>query len=226
MDEQQNLAIEHAVKGKVIYLLAFVALVQFGYTITAYGKAALVGYQVLYASMLAAGVVVGRDSRAHVLTLIGTGILYLTAGMFYAADPSATWAVFVTYLSLIPYLGMLIIVLGRFLAIAKTITRDVMYAAVALYLLLGAMFVPIYGLLDVLIPNSLRDSAAPDGVVPWQQLIYFSYTTLTSSGYGDILPVSWWARSLANIEMIVGMLFIAVVMSRLVALYAAKNEQA
>ena len=83
----------------------------------------------------------------------------------------------------------------------------------------------VHGLLDVLIPGSFRDGTFPDAPVQWQQIIYFSYTTLTSSGYGDILPVSWWARSLANLEMIAGVLFITIIMSRLVALYSENRGE-
>lgn len=221
MTSKTDLALEHNVEGKVIYLLAFVTLVQFTYPITANGSVALTAYVILYASMLAVGILLGRDSRFHTIFLAVTGISYLIASLIYASAPTATWAVITTYITLVPYLGMLLWILGRFLAIAKTITRDVLYAAVALYLLLGAIFVPIYGLLDYMIPNSFRDGTFPDAPVQWQQFIYFSYTTLTSSGYGDILPVSWWARSIANLEMITGVLFITIVMSRLVSLYNA-----
>jgi hypothetical protein len=173
--------------------------------------------------MLAVGILLGRDSRFHALFLLFTGVTYLGASLVYASDPTALWAVITTYITLIPYLGMLIWILGRFLSIAKTITRDVLYAAVAVYLLLGAIFVPIYGLLDIFIPNSFRDGTFPDAPVQWQQIIYYSYTTLTSTGYGDILPVSWWARSIANLEMITGVLFITIVMSRLVSLYKSEK---
>ncbi len=219
MTSKNDLALEHAVEGKVIYLLALIVLVQFAYPITANGTFTLTTYVILYASMLAVGILLGRDSRFHTIFLMVTGISYLTASLIYASMPTAIWAVITTYIALIPYLGMLIWILGRFLVIAQTITRDVLYAAVALYLLLGAIFVPIYGLLDFLIPNSFRDGTFPDAPLQWQQFIYFSYTTLTSSGYGDILPVSWWARSLSNLEMITGVLFITIVMSRLVSLY-------
>ncbi|HNO32460.1 MAG TPA: potassium channel family protein, partial [Anaerolineales bacterium] len=165
------------------------------------------------------GILLGRDSRFHTLFLMVTGISYLAASLIYASMPTAIWAVIITYITLIPYLSMLVWILGRFLVVVQTITRDVLYAAVALYLLLGAIFVPIYGLLDFIIPNSFRDGTFPDAPVQWQQFVYFSYTTLTSSGYGDILPVSWWARSFANLEMITGVLFITIVMSRLVSLY-------
>lgn len=223
MTSKKDLALEHAVAGKVIYLLALIVLVQFAYPITANGALALTVYVILYASMLAVGILLGRDSRFHTIFLLVTGISYLVASLIYASNPNAIWAVITTYITLIPYLGLLIWILGRFLVIAQTITRDVLYAAVALYLLLGAIFVPVYGLLDFLIPNSFRDGTFPDAPVQWQQFIYFSYTTLTSSGYGDILPVSWWARSLANLEMITGVLFITIVMSRLVGLYNSEK---
>ncbi len=225
MPNRSDLALEHAVQGKVIYLLALIVLVQFAYPITAYGTLALIAYELLYASMIVVGILLGRDSRFHTVFLTITGILYLSDSLLYALHPGATWAVFLTYLALIPYLGMLLWILGRFLAAVQTITRDVLYAAVALYLLIGAIFVPIYGLLDVLLPGSFRDGTFPDAPAQWQQLIYFSYTTLTSSGYGDILPVSWWARSLANLEMIAGVFFITIVMSRLGSLDAENKGQ-
>jgi hypothetical protein len=225
MPHHVNLALEHAVEGKVIYLLALIVLVQFAYPITAYGTLALIAYELLYASMIVAGILLGRDSHFHTAVLAATGIIYLSASLLYARNPGATWVVGITYLALIPYLGMLVWILGRFLTIVQTITRDVIYAAVVLYLLIGAIFVPIYGLLDLLIPGSFRDGTFPDISVQWQQLIYFSYTTLTSSGYGDILPVSWWARSLANLEMIAGVFFITIVMSRLVSLYSERKGE-
>lgn len=217
--------IEHAVKGKVIYLLALIGLVQFGYPITAYGQWALILYQFLYASMIIAGVIVGRDSRRPMRLLATSGFIYFIAGMYYSLNPAATFAVFIAYLALIPYLSVLVWVLLRFLSIVRTITRDVIYAAIAVYLLLGAIFVPLYGLLETLLPASFRDSSR-EGMVQWQQLIYFSYTTLTTAGYGDVQPVTWWARSLANVEMVVGVLYITIIMAQLVGLYVAAKTAA
>jgi hypothetical protein len=224
LSKSSDLALEQAVEGRVIYLLALIALVQFGYPITAYGTGALIAYEILYASMIVVGIIVGRDSRRHVAFLAATGFTFLAASMFYAFNPTATWAVFLTYVALVPYLIMLVWILARFLSIARIITRDVLYAATAIYLLLGAVFVPLYGMLETLAPGALRDGSAPEAAIQWQQLVYFSYTTLTTAGYGDVLPISWWARSLANLEMIVGVLYITVVMARLVALYTSERQ--
>ena len=224
MRNQRDIAIEHAVKGKIIYLLALIVLVQFGYPVSTYGTPALILYELLYVSMISVGVILGRDSLRHMLFLGFTGFIFLVASMLYAFNPAVIWTVLITYLSLIPYLGMLIWVLGRFLLIAKTITLDVIYSAVAIYLLLGALFVPLYGMLNMFIPDSFRDSSFPGITIQWQQIIYFSYTTLTSTGYGDFLPVSTWARSLANFEMITGIMFITIIMARLVSLYSTEKE--
>jgi hypothetical protein len=222
--KSKDQALEHAVEGRVIFLLALIALVQFGYPITAYGTGALIAYETLYASMIVVGIILGRDSRHHMIFLSITGFTFFAASMFYAFNPDATWAVFLTYIALIPYLALLVWILARFLSIARVITRDVLYAAMAIYLLLGAIFVPLYGTIETLAPGALRDGSTPEAAIQWQQLIYFSYTTLTTAGYGDVLPVSWWARSLANIEMIIGVLYITIVMARLVALYTSRRQ--
>jgi hypothetical protein len=217
-------ALEHAVKGRVIYLLGLIALLQFGYPITAYGTGALILYELLYVSMILVGIILGRDSLRQMAFLTLTGFTYFAATMFYAFNPTATWAVLLTYTALVPYHIMLVWILARFLSISRVVTRDVLYAAAAIYLLLGAVFVPLYGMLESLAPGALRDGINPGMAVHWQQLVYFSYTTLTTAGYGDVLPVSWWARSLANIEMIIGVLYITVIMARLVALYTSERQ--
>jgi hypothetical protein len=115
------------------------------------------------------------------------------------------------------------LVLVRYIFLTRAVTRDVLYAATSVYLLLGAIFVPIYGLLETLWPGSFVDNTAPDAPVAWQQLLYYSYTSLTTMGYGDVLPVSWWARSLATAEAVIGVLYIAILMGRLVGLYAQET---
>ena len=58
--------------------------------------------------------------------------------------------------------------------------------------------------------------------VQWQQLLYDSYVTLTTLGYGDILPVSFYAQAFAAFEAITGTLYTVLLLSRLVGLHAAR----
>ncbi len=212
------------VRGRVVYLLALVAISQSIYPITIGGRLeALLLYQALYSLMLVAGILVASDSRRHLAVTVGAGIAWLIVSVVYALDPTNPAKILLTYLVLIPFQGTVILVLLRYIFRAQKVTRDVLFAAVTVYLLLGALFVPIYGTLELLQPGSFVDNAAAGGPVFWQQLVYYSYVTLTTAGYGDLLPVSAWARSLATVEAVMGVLYLAILMARLVALYAARE---
>lgn len=93
-------------------------------------------------------------------------------------------------------------------------------AAITVFILLAAAFVPIYGSLELLQPGSFVDNSRPGQPIFWQQFIYFSLITLTTTGYGDILPISAWGRAFASAEAVIGVLYIAVLMARLVGLYS------
>ncbi len=212
-----------SVSGKVIYLLILVVLNQFIYPITQAGGLYLLLYQFLYASMFVAGIYVASDTRRHLIITASTAAIYLVFGVWYALDPTDQWKILTAYLALIPFLATVIWVLLRYIFSTRRVNRDVLYAAVAVYLLLGAIFVPMYGLLQTVRPGSFVDNTYPAGLVQWQQLLYYSYVTLTTVGYGDVLPVSWWARSLATAEAIIGVLYLAILMARLVGLYAQEK---
>ena len=117
-------------------------------------------------------------------------------------------------------------ILAQFIFTAHTIDRDILYAAVATYILIGGVFITVYGMIETLQPGSFLDTAFPDRPIVWQQLSYYSYVTLTTVGYGDILPRTMWARSLATLEAITGVLYTTIIMARLVSLYIQeRNEQ-
>ena len=90
--------------------------------------------------------------------------------------------------------------------------------AIALYLNIGLMFATIYRLIWYFIPDSLTN--IPGGAA-WQAygtILYFSFVTLTSTGYGDLTPIHPVVRTLANVEAIIGQLFPATLLARLITL--------
>jgi voltage-gated potassium channel len=105
----------------------------------------------------------------------------------------------------------------------------VLYAAIAIYLLLGAVFVPVYGLVDTLtfelsggtLHAFVGGSAGAGNLFAWQDFIYFSHVTLTTLGYGDILPVTMVAKAAVAFEAIIGVMYLTIIMARLVSLYSA-----
>ena len=106
----------------------------------------------------------------------------------------------------------------RYVLRARVITRDQIYAGVCMYIMLGFAFGAVFYLVNSLDPQSFiaNQELTMRGDNP--DLMYFSFVTLATLGYGDITPRSNIARSLAILEALVGMLFIAIFMARLVSL--------
>lgn len=101
-----------------------------------------------------------------------------------------------------------------------TISVQRIFGAIAVYLLIGLLWGEFYVLIYLFDPQSFYfDPATQFGEPPMSELMYFSFTTLTTVGFGDILPVHPMARSLATLEALVGQLYPAVLLARLVTLY-------
>jgi len=88
---------------------------------------------------------------------------------------------------------------------------------VLLYLIIGQIFAGLFGLVTLLEPNAVTHLEPLNNNFVGD-LIYFSFVTLTTTGYGDIVPVHPYARSLANIEAVIGELYRATLLARLVTL--------
>jgi len=104
---------------------------------------------------------------------------------------------------------------------AGPITRYRLYGAIAAYGLLGLLWAYLYLLVELAAPGALH-FPDPTGVgldLPRIQadVVYFSFATLTTLGYGDIVPVHAFARSMAVLEALTGQLFIATLIAHLVS---------
>ncbi len=88
-------------------------------------------------------------------------------------------------------------------------------AAMSAYVLLGVMWAAVYSVLHALDPGAFNLSPQ-DAEAPWNALLYFSFVTLTTLGYGDILPVSSLARAWAGVEAMTGTVYLAVLVAHLV----------
>jgi len=108
------------------------------------------------------------------------------------------------------------VAVGQAVFRAQRVSRHQLSGAVVVYLNLSLLFMGGYILLNDAVPGAFATlTKAP---LHPGELLYFSLTTLTSTGYGDILPVHPLARSLANLEAVIGQLFLAILLARLVSL--------
>lgn len=105
------------------------------------------------------------------------------------------------------------------------VTTGKIYGALGIYLLIGYMWASGYDLVATLQPHAFSVMSGLEQPIEFRDLVHFSFVTLTSLGYGDITPLSDHARSLAFLEAIVGNLYLAVLVARLVGMYRPGSEE-
>ena len=115
-----------------------------------------------------------------------------------------------------------------FILRAPRVNSEVLCAGISAYLLLGLSWSFAYLLVAQLAPGAffINNGTTTGHSLQGADAFYFSLVTLSTVGYGDIIPVSNVARMLAAMEAITGSLFVAVLIARLVALYSSERLRA
>ena len=127
--------------------------------------------------------------------------------------------------------GVLLIVVALSIARmlrAREVDARMLSGSASVFLLLGILWSLSYNALELRYPGSFAGLQRSGAANQWEtlgSLHYFSFTTLTTLGYGDIVPRTPMARALTNLEAIVGQLFLVVMVARLVALQTASASQ-
>jgi len=106
----------------------------------------------------------------------------------------------------------------------KPVTGHRILGAIAAYLLFGVTWSILYGLLDQLLPHAFSVSGGDSGSELQEKITYFSFVTLTTLGYGDITPTHDVSRMFAVMEALVGQLYPATLLARLVSLEVAHRN--
>jgi hypothetical protein len=121
--------------------------------------------------------------------------------------------------------AFVVVCLLRYMLRDEIMTRDELFAAAGLYVLMAFVFAYLYALIEHVQPGAFVINAAnnPSGVTRWWDLLYFSFTCLTSVGFGEITPANDHARSLVMIQQMLGVLYFALIVSRLVTMQAARR---
>ncbi len=118
-------------------------------------------------------------------------------------------------------MGLVIIELLRFILRARHVDSDVMFASVGGYLMLVILWAVAYDYLAQMSPNAFAfNPSNADSRMQGFTSLYFSLGVMSTVGFGDITPVSRTARLLAVLEATTGVFYVAILISRLVGLYA------
>ena len=190
--------------------------------VQAHGKAALaaIDWVILVLALRAARSSGSASRLGYVLLVPAMGLTALVA--FW---PNHT-AIVLSLIAQCAFHSFVIVCLLRYILSDDDMTLDELYAAAALYVLLAFAFSFVLAAVEQLSPGSFYINPAnnPDGVVGWWDLVYFSFTCLTSVGFGEITPVSDFARSVVMIEQMSGVLFLAIVISRLISMHSSRRR--
>ena len=182
----------------------------------------------------------GSDVGRALFSLFGIGILGLVV-LAVRSSPALTWVSFLlgipaSVLLLIqaitgsdglqPYSSALEAILYLYAAYAliaymledHEITRDELFAVGATFTLVAWAFAYAYIVCQAIEPGSFTAAVDPTAARSWMEVLFLSFTTLTSTGLSDVVPVKPFARALVMIEQVGGLAYVAMVVSRLVAL--------
>jgi hypothetical protein len=173
--------------------------------------------------VLLAIVIISRSTAARAMTVVAT-VLAIGGVIFRISHPSVI-TVWLGHLAVIAaVLGISVVVVQAVFAQGR-ITHHRIEGAVVLYLNIALIFTSIFRLIQEL------NSEAFSGITPHQSeaaaasnMLYFSFTTLTSTGFGEILPIDPFARSMANLESVVGQLYLAILLARLVTMHVESRR--
>jgi hypothetical protein len=196
-----------------VVLLALVGVVPFVET-TPSGRLAVSAINLFV--MIAAVAAVGRTVLSFVIILLLAGAAwtsqYLGISWDDARHVAHSW-MFGAALYAVTIVYML-----RYVFQPDVMTADKLFGAASAYLMLGVLWMFLYALIGNYYPGSFMTAGAvttPEVI----DLLYFSFTVLTSTGFGDIVPVTRQARAICVLEQLAGALFVAILIARLAGVY-------
>jgi len=156
-----------------------------------------------------------------VILLAGTSMAFILLAHFVPTSP----LVATSQCLLILFFGL--IAAGLFMGLGRpgSITAGRLFTSVSLYLILGMLWFAGYRLIEALQPGSFEVVRGGTGPISSSSLLYLSYATLTTLGYGDVVPVTPFARIIAILESATGILYIAITVARLVSAYQGPRDR-
>jgi len=204
-------------RWRYLYLLLALVVMLVAYPYAGGGGALGVAAVLIpIASLFALGI-----HHRHRLILLALGIVTVAGIIQEATGAELLPLVAIGVSALLLFAYTTIFVLWRVLR-SERVTGDTLCGAIAVYLMIGLTWSLAYVLLEHLHPGSFRLVAAGLQRVDGKDLLYFSFVTLATIGYGDAIPVTDGARSFAVLEGLCGTIYMAILVARLIGLHLAQ----
>ena len=185
------------------------------------GRAAISLFS-LVVLVLAVRTVRSTPALTWVSILLGAPIVVLT--LLEIADPANQTLVLWSSLLLAAFYAYTTVALISYMFRDRFITVDELWAVAATFTVLAWAFAHAFMAVQVLWPGSFTATLDPAAPRTWFELLFLSFTNLTSVGLSDIVPVLPQARSIVMIEQVAGLMYVALVISRIVGLQLTRDR--
>lgn len=179
-----------------------------------------------------------KESRLPVIIAITSAVVAMACGVVghlllgtfakmhfvHAPGEPADWLLAISCAAYLVFIFMAIISIARDVFLHDKITANVIVGSVCVYMLIGMFFGFLYAVLALVNPDMFYMGGATPSNINLSDFFYFSYSTLTTSGFGDLAAVHSVARIIVSLEAVIGSLYIAVMVAGLVATYFAQRK--
>jgi hypothetical protein len=185
------------------------------------------GYQALGAGLLVILLLASWALRLSRRMLVAVATLAFTTAVVLLIVPhDEHWLRPVANGTMGLFNAVVLVALLRYVLDHHIISTDKVFGAVAAYVLIAITFACIFGMVQYVDNGAFHIAQVndPDGKLTWSDLMYFSFTVLTSTGFGEITPVTPMARSLIVIEQVLGVMYVAFLVARLANLYGRTHR--
>jgi Ion channel len=211
----------------LISLLAFIGL----YPLMLGEIAGRMAGGLILAVILVAGTMTASDSRVHRTISIALAVAALGLQVAWLSTHRTTLEIIFVAMFAAFCLYTALVILRHVLA-PGPVYAETVHAALSIYILLALFWAGAYALVEINLPGAFSLGAPSpnaqvqlEGAYLFADMLHLSIATLTSTGYGDITPVAPFARSLCQLEQLVGVFYIAVLISRLLGLYQSPDRE-
>jgi voltage-gated potassium channel len=130
-----------------------------------------------------------------------------------------------TFVVVLPFYLLTAVLALRHVLYAKTVDSNILAGSICVYLLMGVIWAIVYSFVDYISPDSFSGMVSEAQEDRFLGFLYYSFVTLTTLGYGDILPVKPIARACGYLEAVIGQIYLVVLIAGLVGLHIADREK-